>query len=310
MGFFRRSSGQNFDIYSGYAWHVPGIKGMFIMLGWLLVGAVAGSLFTMAFTMAAGKEAALNYGMIISYPVMFIPAMIAAKYISNRNMMFEKGYALDNNNFGATGGPALAGLVIIVTMAFSFPIDALLSILPPMPEYLEDLMKSMTQGNFLSNFLCVSIFAPFFEEWLCRGTVLRGLLNHRDKNGGTLRPVWAITISALFFAIIHMNPWQAIPAFILGMFMGYVYYKTGSLKMTMLIHFTNNTIALILGNIDPLKDAESWLDIMPKSTFAIICAVSVVLIAYICYAIIYKIEPLRPEGSCDIIEPEEMIRPL
>ena len=127
---------------------------------------------------------------------------------------------------------------------------------------------------------------------------------------GTLRPVWAITISALFFAIIHMNPWQAIPAFILGMFMGYVYYKTGSLKMTMLIHFTNNTIALILGNIDPLKDAESWLDIMPKSTFAIICAVSVVLIAYICYAIIYKIEPLRPEGSCDIIEPEEMIRPL
>ena len=40
--------------------------------------------------------------------------------------------------------------------------------------------------------------------------VLRGLLGHKVK------PVWAIVISAAFFAIIHLNPWQAIPAFLLG----------------------------------------------------------------------------------------------
>ena len=107
-----------------------------------------------------------------------------------------------------------------------------------------------------------------------------------------------------------MNPWQAIPAFIIGMLMGYVYYKTGSLKLTMLIHFVNNTNALIFGNIASLKDADSWLDVMPEKTFAIICIAAVLFVAYVCFAIINKIEPIHEEGSCDAIEPEEMTRPL
>lgn len=310
MNFFRTSNKQNFDIYSGYTWYVPGIKGMFIMLGWLLAGTLAGSLITSAFTLFVGRNATMTYGMLISYPMMFIPPMIAAKYASSKNMMFEKGYALDSNHFEPIGGWAMAGLLIITTIACSFPIDFLSSLLPPIPKYLEDILKSMIQGNFFVNFLCVSIFAPFFEEWLCRGIVLRGLLNHKKKDGSKMRPVWAITISSLFFAVIHMNPWQAIPAFIIGMLMGYVYYKTGSLKLTMLIHFVNNTTALIMCNIASFKDADSWLDVMPEKTFAIICIAAVLFIAYVCFAIINKIEPIHEEGSCDAIEPEEMTRPL
>ena len=49
--------------------------------------------------------------------------------------------------------------------------------------------------------------------------------------------------------------------------MGYVYYKTGSLKLTMLLHFTNNTFSLVLCNVDALKDMESWRDVMPESLY-------------------------------------------
>lgn len=78
----------------------------------------------------------------------------------------------------------------------------------------------------------------------------------RRKHHHGIKPVWAIFWSAVFFAFIHLNPWQAVPAFILGCLFGYVYYKTGSLKLTMLMHFTNNTFSLIFSNIDKFKDAK------------------------------------------------------
>ena len=115
-----------------------------------------------------------------------------------------------------------------------------------------------------------------------------------------MKPVWAIVISAAFFALIHMNPWQAVPAFGLGCLFGYVYYRTGSLKLTMLMHFTNNTIALIAGNIDSLKDADTWLDIMPVWAY---CVIAVVLLAYL-YIFIKRINeiPLNsPQGNCDVV---------
>ena len=136
-----------------------------------------------------------------------------------------------------------------------------------MPEFLEQALNSMVQGNVLINLLCVSIFAPFFEEWLCRGMVLRGLLHKGVK------PVWAIVASAAFFALIHMNPWQAIPAFLLGCLFGYVYYKTKSLSLTMLMHCVNNTLAVVLGQIDSLKDMNTWMDVLSPELFWIVFAV-------------------------------------
>jgi hypothetical protein len=171
-----------------------------------------------------------------------------------------------------------------------------------MPEWLEDMLKSVTQGNFLLNFLCVSIFAPFFEEWLCRGMVLRGLLNyeHKNKAGETVRglkPVWAIVISAAFFALIHFNSWQGIAAFAMGLVFGYVYYRTGSIWLTMLMHFTNNTFALILSNIDSLKDIESMGEVLPAPLFWAILVFCVAFIVYFVYKFL-AIKPLSSQGSC------------
>ena len=90
----------------------------------------------------------------------------------------------------------------------SFSCDAFGFILPEPPQWFKAAMDAMTSADsLLLNLISVSIFAPIFEEWLCRGMVLRGLLANKMK------PVWAIVISALFFAFIHLNPWQALPAF-------------------------------------------------------------------------------------------------
>ena len=87
----------------------------------------------------------------------------------------------------------------------------------------------------------------------------------KNKDGSTAtgtKPIWAIFWSAVFFAFIHLNPWQAVPAFVLGCLFGYVYYKTGSLKLTMLMHCVNNTLATLLSRIPGMGEAESFMDVL------------------------------------------------
>jgi membrane protease YdiL (CAAX protease family) len=150
----------------------------------------------------------------------------------------------------------------IATIAAGFIAEPINALLPEMPELLKQALEQATEGKLWVSILSVSIFAPLFEEWLCRGLVLRGLLQK-------MTPASAIGVSAVFFAVLHMNPWQAIPAFILGLLFGYVYYKTGSLKLTMLMHCVNNTLALVLARIPSLSDAETFMDVM--SPWAYVC---------------------------------------
>jgi membrane protease YdiL (CAAX protease family) len=207
--------------------------------------------------------------------------------------MQYKGLALDNANVAPHGWLLCTLMVIAATLAAGILGDLSTSWLPPMPKWLEDALKGLTTGSFWVNFICVSIFAPFFEEWLCRGMVERGLL------GRGVKPAWAIVLSALFFALIHLNPWQAIPAFLLGCLFGYVYYKTGSLKLTMLMHFTNNTFALVIGHIDSLQEAENWMDVLGPGYWYCFAA-SVLLIVLVVLA--FRRIPLeRPSGGFEVL---------
>lgn len=266
---------------------------MFILLAWLLLGAVIGNVISVIFTLAMGTEA-VDYAMVVAYPVMFIPAMIYAGHKSQVNAMASKGVKLDSNHFSPVGAAVCALIVVAATIAGSFCSDALTELLPSMPEWLEQMMSSMTNGNLILNFLCVSIFAPIFEEWLCRGMVLRGLLNRG------INPAGAIIISAVFFAVIHANPWQAVPAFILGCLFGYVYYKTGSIKLTMLMHFANNTMALVLSNVDALEDMDSWHELLPGTAYWIVFTAGLIVIELSILAL--KKIPLQSEkGNSDIV---------
>lgn len=63
--------------------------------------------------------------------------------------------------------------------------------------------------------------------------------NGRIPNGRFL-------VSALIFGIVHGNPVQMFFASILGLVLGWVYYRTGSLLPCMLMHFINNGTSVLL----------------------------------------------------------------
>ncbi|MBR5499052.1 MAG: CPBP family intramembrane metalloprotease [Bacteroidales bacterium] len=278
--FFKRHQGRgSYNLFASYNYFLPGIKGMIMLLVMFLLGSLLGNLVVIGLTFGFSAEFAQSYGTVISYPLMFVPAMIYASYQSRKTEIWgelegipEGGIPLDSNNFGQLGGFKLALIVSFATLAAAFVAEPLNLLLPEMPEILKKALEQLTEGPLWVTLLSVSIFAPLFEEWLCRGLVLRGLLQK-------LNPFSAIAVSAAFFAILHMNPWQAIPAFLLGLLFGYVYYKTGSLKLTMLMHCVNNTFAALTTRIPSLEEAETFMDVL--SPWAYIC-VFVACVLIIC----------------------------
>lgn len=258
--FFRRYEGRgSYDLFSSYSYYLPGIGGMFMLLAMFILGSLLGNLVTMGLQATLGADFAKQFGTVISYPVMFIPPMLYSSVKSRLNSFNTEEVLLDNK---VSGGTRLAIIVTVATMAAAFITEPVTALLPPMPEWLEKVMDQMLEGSPLwATLLSVSVFAPLFEEWLCRGMILRGLLTK-------MKPATAIVISAAFFAILHMNPWQAIPAFCLGLLFGFVYYKTGSLKLTMLMHCVNNTMAVVLSKIPVLKEAETFMDVMNPWAYA------------------------------------------
>lgn len=294
MIFFRKSGKRSYDLFSGYSHYVPGIGGMFMMLLMFLIGAVLGNIVVLVLT-AISTEFATVYGAMLSYPVMFIPPMMYASSQSRKNEAFEKGYALDSNNFGTYKWWVLAIAAAFSTTSMSFCVEPLMKVLPETPEWFENIMKTLLQDTPLwVTLISVSIFAPLFEEWLCRGIVLRGLLTK-------MNPVAAITISAAFFAVLHMNPWQALPAFLLGLWFGFVYYKTGSLKLVMLMHFANNTMSALLSHTPQFAEAENFMDIMSPWAYGAVFALSIIILA--CSAVVFRNIPLKgtAAGNCDEI---------
>ena len=310
MASFSARKVNNYDLYAGHAWYVPGVKGMFGFIGWFLLGALLAGIVQLILGLFMSQQAILDYGMIVLYPVQFLPAMVYAANQSRRNMVFDPGYVLDNKHFSPYGMGLMILVTVVMTFASMFAFDLpnywnmqltnKSSILSEFYEMFTELMKQMTGGPLWSSFLVVAIFAPIFEEWLCRGMVLRGLLTK-------MKPVWAIVVSALFFAVIHANPWQALNAFLIGLVMGYVYYKTGSLILTMIIHFVNNGTSVILSNIESLKDYEYWIDIMGKQTYTIVFLVSCVVLAASLW-VFSRIKLENPWGNIDRIPPaDEMV---
>ncbi len=93
------------------------------------------------------------------------------------------------------------------------------------------------------------ILAPLLEEILFRGIIMKGMINNQ------VRPVTAILVSALIFGAVHFNPWQFAGAFLLGLVLGLVYYKTKSLLMPILLHAFNN---LLSASMMMYSDSETF----------------------------------------------------
>ncbi|KRL58353.1 CPBP family intramembrane glutamic endopeptidase [Latilactobacillus fuchuensis] len=97
------------------------------------------------------------------------------------------------------------------------------------------LMTAMRQQPWL--ILAVTIAAPVMEEIVFRGAIFGGL-------SGTINPLWAALISSLLFSLLHQDGHLIIYAAI-GLFLCWLYRKTGSLYTTIISHAGMNLLVTL-----------------------------------------------------------------
>ncbi len=90
-----------------------------------------------------------------------------------------------------------------------------------------------TVGQMLTAIFAIAIIAPFFEELLFRGLVY-------GKLRTVMRPWAANFLQAVFFGIAHAVLFQSIFAVIMGILLGIIYYKTGSIVTSAICHSAFN----------------------------------------------------------------------
>lgn len=135
--------------------------------------------------------------------------------------------------------PMLLLWACVFLFAVGIVIEPLLSLLPSMQP---------DMGRGIWTLVMLVVFAPLFEEFLCRGVVLGSL---RAKYG--VMAAWLG--SSLFFGVLHILPQLVVNACVIGLILGYICLATDSIWASVILHAVNNAIAyvmLMLGDGDML----------------------------------------------------------
>ena len=124
-----------------------------------------------------------------------------------------------------------------------------------MPEVYTQMFQKIMSNRW--GYLVVGILAPIAEEMVFRGAILRVLLRMFHSQWHWL----AILLSTLLFGAIHGNLPQFIHASLLGLLLGWLYYRSGSIIPGIVLHWVNNTVAYVAYNLMPWAADAKLIDL-------------------------------------------------
>ncbi len=101
------------------------------------------------------------------------------------------------------------------------------------------LSGSYSLGLKIIGFVSLVILTPIFEETMFRGVLFKGL-----RRSMSFYP--ALIVTSLLFALAHGQLNVAIDTFALGLLLGYLTEKTGSIVPSILLHALKNSVAFII----------------------------------------------------------------
>ena len=138
-------------------------------------------------------------------------------------------------------------LLSIGVVILSDELDRIVNIIWPAPDYILDLnnlLQPESTLGFILLILAIVVIAPIGEELLFRG-FLQQILEQSWND--TTR---SILVTALVFAVIHMNAYWFIQIYFLGILLGFLAWKTKSVIPSLILHSVNNGLALTFAMTD------------------------------------------------------------
>jgi membrane protease YdiL (CAAX protease family) len=228
-------------------------------LGWLMPSAEHGDTAQTAWLVA----------ILISVFVFAIPALVYA------NVFPQERFSYFRINRRVSPVAVLLGIIVMILLIF--PMDQAAQWIQNSitNKELKDLVDAMdkdaawtfqmpTFGSFLFCLFANAFVPALCEELLFRGGIQQILM---ERTRLWMLGTWlydkkmikhsSIFITALIFTFFHSNP-IAIPfIFLAGLILGYAFYWTGSLRITILMHFCFNGFSIFLDYLGQHNPAVS-----------------------------------------------------
>lgn len=237
-------------------------------------------------TQAAFKLKIINSVLLIF--MLGLPAYLFA-YLAYPNPLYYLG--VKNNSTLSSQWLLLSIACIIAISPFVSYMEELLQKIPffkidPQAHY-DKMSKAMLQGTdskaLVSNLLAICLIPAIVEELFFRGCLQQVLCNWLKKNH-----LIALFLVAVLFSAFHGQMSGFVPRVFLGLILGLVYYWSGNIFYSIVIHFLNNTLGILLYYFFEKK----WITNDPAQVISMplwIVAISIFLSIWI----IYKMYLLR-----------------
>lgn len=105
---------------------------------------------------------------------------------------------------------------------------------------LKGMLNMQTFIDFLLSFSVLAVLPAISEELFFRGVMLK-MAAKRNR-----RVFFPIFLTATIFALFHFNVYGFVSILLAGTMLGYIYYLTGSLVLSMMAHMLNNGLQIVL----------------------------------------------------------------
>lgn len=193
--------------------------------------------------------------LVLQYALIATPVLLMAIMLTRRP---AKTLLLGRPSFAMTL-PA-AALLALLLHPLALWIGTLVEQVYPMNPQLEreisGVFQHLADAPLWQVLFVIAVTPAICEELAFRGFILSGLRRLGHKWG-------AIVLASIFFGLAHGILQQSLTACVIGVVIGYVAVKTGSLWPAMLYHVTHNSLSAIMGrlNADAItsRPVGSWL---------------------------------------------------
>ena len=240
-------------------------KPLLAILVFCFMQVLAGGVFLLIKGVDSAKEigqspALLAWGLILS-DVVTVAVLFAMRMIRPKTLKV-KGLKWKHASLALVG--AISGIIA----------TDLLSEQLTLPNLME--MEFRGLSHSIWGIMAICIIGPIVEELVFREGIAGYLVRHRAHR-------WtAIFFSAIAFSIIHLNPAQMPFAFIMGIILGIIYVKMGSIVLTSIIHILNNSLAVLEMNLLGDRAEEiTYADLLGGTTvvyaYIVVCTILSIL---------------------------------
>lgn len=176
--------------------------------------------------------------LVVQVVAVLTPALIMTVVLTSRPWQTLR---LGWPGVGALGGAVLLAVVLHPAIhAFQAAVLRLYPLSEAMQNALQQIESLMAEAPLVQILLLVAVVPAVCEELAFRGFILSGL-----RHWGS--PWRAIVVSAVLFGLSHAIMQQSLVAFVLGLLVGWVAVRTGSVWPGMAFHLAHNALVVLAG---------------------------------------------------------------